>query len=237
LLSRVELDESVKDDIRAYGGTYLYYITLRTVPSPATGDGGLNSLGVHFSFQVTPVDGRYTYPLGTGKVWGNPISLTRVYVINGRGLQVDLNYPEYGERLSSEDVSWRLSGYIGDINSSAWNIIESSDPNQLLSRITYLKANPDTDIVVSVSKKNDILSLFGMYFELYWRFTASAVLPILLFVGPLILWSFYFQRFLGDLVDWSSRLKKHVHILIYFILNSITSSFISLFFFWWYQLI
>jgi hypothetical protein len=233
LLSKADVPTNVKNRIRVFGGTYLYFITLKTIPvARADGYGrNLNSLGVHFSFQTEPKDGVYTYPLSTGNTWHNPIPLTRVYVRNPRDVSVKLEYPKIGTKAEGwdyHDVFW-MNRYpsLDEKIPPRWDMDTADDPNFRVNRITYLYSNPDEDIWIKIDGKFGFIAFMEKFWVVISRFIFSIILPLLLLTLPLLFWFLYFRIFIVKLVQYPSRLGMYLNALLYFIINSVIQTSLS----------
>jgi len=230
LLSKSGLTEDAKAKIRDYKGTYLYFISLKTIPSTVDQRGyerdeGLNSLGMHFSYKTELRDGVYTYPLGTGKTWANPIKLTRVYVRNPRDLTVNIDYPKMGEKADRWDY---YSAYdIARMGGAKWDFEAGDDTDYTVSRISYLSANPDKDVKITISERFAPIALL----EKTWAFASrplySIILPLMLMILPLLLWSFFFKKTMTKVVEYPSKFRLYLNALLYFIINSIIQTSLS----------
>lgn len=234
LLSKADVSKEVKDKIRDFRGTYLYFITLKTIPAKKTEKyrSALNSLGVHFSFQVEPKDGVYTYPLSTGKTWYNPIPLTRVYIRNSRDVSINLEYPKIGIKVDQ----WRYYDFEFDNLYLAreypqqyqkWGIHTADDPNFIVNRITYLYSNPDQDVKIKITARSSSAAFFEKSWAAISRLLSSIIIPLSLLVLPLLFWFLFFKIFISKLVQYPSKLKMYLNALLYFVISSIIQTSLS----------
>jgi len=233
LLSKSELSDDAKQKIRDYKGTYIYFITLKTIPKTKpsvnaeensryeyNNRGGLNLLGMHFSFRTTAKDGTYTYPLSTGKTWHNPIKLTRVYIKNNRQTSLGIEYPKIGDKAESYDY-YRLTStyYYNDEKETKWDYASAEDAGSLVSRITYLNSNPDQDIKVKIAGSDGLSAFIGTLTALSRPFL-TIVAPLLLLILPFVLWVAFFNRIMKKAVKYPTKWKMGKQTLMYYILNS-----------------
>jgi hypothetical protein len=233
LLLNTQLANEAKQKIRDYKGTYIYHITLKTIPktTPVTGvddsgygyndynRGGLNSLGMHFSFKTAPKNGLYTYPLSTGKTWNNPIKLTRVYVKNSRQTSLDITYPKIGDKAGYYDYYQLTSSSYDEDRSTKWDYASAEDSGSIVSRISYLTSNPDQDIMIKISGNDGASALIGSLIALSRPLLTIAV-PLLLVILPFVLWLAFFNRLTKRIVSYQTKYKMTKHAILYFVLNS-----------------
>jgi hypothetical protein len=221
LLSNAPLSDEAKQKIRDYKGTYLYFITLKTVPNKAVDpinpyrEEALNSLGIHFSFTTRANDNVYTYPLGTGKTWHNAIKLTRVYVRNPRSYSVGVTYPILGEKTDS----WDYYSLVYYSNETKYEIKTADDANHIVNRITYYNSNPGEDVNVLISESGPLSTLEGLWITVS-RSLYGIVFPVIIFFLPLFFWLVFFPKFIAKAVNYPTKRKMHLSSFFYFIVNA-----------------
>jgi len=225
LLSMSNISEEAKQRVRDYGASYLYLITLKTVPNPEVDSTGykdvrMNSLGMHFSFVTNAKQDVYAYPLGTGKKWYNTIKLTRVYVRNTRAYSVDIAYPILGQKASWHDY------YDLDLYETRYDVSAAEDEGHMITRITYLNSNPGDDVVVSIRDAGIVGYLEGVWVSI-WRPFYGIVVPIALFLMPLFFWLIFYKRFLGKAALYPSKMRMYLSGVFYFAINSFVQTSLS----------
>lgn len=230
LIARAGLPRETTDKMRRYVGRTLAVITIQTVPAPANRQ-GLNALGLHFSFttafeQVGDAF-QYAYPLGTGDIWGQPIPLTRVYVVAPGGVSVDVEYPAVGRAVGEEDTSWALlhEGIHNRLDDPMHSIADADDGQQRVWRITYLASNPSEDVVVTArsAPPNTLLVARRALarFLADWSWIGFLVLAVLVWV---VLWHVVVGRLLErgySLLSWRCWADAVGWWVVYVILNGI----------------
>lgn len=134
-------------------------IKTNTALEPGTGIPGL-----HLSWlaEITYDNGAgsFSYPLGTGSAWANPIEETRVYIVAPENVSFDAAYPELGEDLSGFEWDlndrgvWKINVYREQpafaVESASGYTGEDPQMYKIL-RVTYLDSNSAEDIVITVS--------------------------------------------------------------------------------------
>ncbi len=210
LISTTGLDPSVTDTLERLKGQQIAVIKLRTTPAspqppstsgtPPTGEPGL-----HLSWQSATNPGKdgptYTYPLGTGAAWANPITMTRVYVVALPNMHFEISYPKLGVNRSGMVVG-AGGQYVprivsaGDTAAYAVDTATNELMNQRYSypaaawrvnvwRATYANSNSDRDITITVKKGASMSTLgqrlrnAGPFNALWFGMIAAAVLWVL----------------------------------------------------------
>jgi hypothetical protein len=163
LIETTGLDPKVRETLAALQGQQIAVVRLQTQPigaeeEPSYLTGLTGQPGIHLSWRSTLVShsagATYSYPLGTGRAWANPIELTRVYVVSPPELDFRVEYPRLGADLSG---IWE-TGYSGLIQQAHWRIDDAKDPAFAVDeaygdfghiwRATYIKSNSGQDLAI-----------------------------------------------------------------------------------------
>jgi len=158
LLKRTEVSqEQIERLKRQLVGRYLYLLTVKTVPlqtksqssSPRSQMGTAvvserERLGVVFHVRLQASRNSealtFTYPLGTGETWSNPISLTEIFVVAPSKGSLQLRFPQVNSSAgvtipAPHRRNWQRT-FIGQ------------DEFGHIARLSYANANPSEDVVV-----------------------------------------------------------------------------------------
>lgn len=165
LIETTGLDPKVKETLAALQGQQIAVVRLQTQPIGAEQEPSyLTELtgqpGIHLSWRSTLVPhsagATYTYPLGTGRAWANPIELTRVYVISPPELDFRVEYPRLGADLSGmwetrygeliQQARWKID----DAKNPAFAVDEAYGDFGHIWRAIYIKSNSGQDLVVTL---------------------------------------------------------------------------------------
>jgi hypothetical protein len=98
---------------------------------------------LHLSWSTALTAGKsgssiYTYPLGTGAAWSQPIPLTRVYITAPANFNLAVDYPKLGANLS---------GYTRNLSSYEPRILEAGDkPAYAVEQAYDAELNPYIDV-------------------------------------------------------------------------------------------
>lgn len=213
VLEKSGLPESVQATMMKFTGKYLYFITMKTIPSAGEGR-GLNNMGVDFSFQaqMTPKEGQYeySYPLSTGAAWGNPIRLTRVYIKAPETVQLFVEYPHLNHNLNEMEMARMLLE--GEIY-PAFGMSSVNSPTTQVKRLTYTDSNPSEDILVKVNYNPDIGTLLFVISETALMSLSEFSLPIFALAVAGI-WVLFFR------LDSKSSVKNGVVCLISYLFGA-----------------
>jgi hypothetical protein len=216
LIKTTGLDPSVQETLRKLQGQQIAVISLQTQPPPATTDYSTRAQGqpgIHLTWTTSLIPQSsqliYTYPLGTGRAWANPIELTRVYVVASPGMDFTVNYPEYGENQSG--MAGNLYHYIARISSTnkpAYAIDDAVGDFGHVWRVTYIKSNATEDIVITqmprltresraALKRTSIEQVLQ---PITWITNMLAALA-----GWIIAWRFVMNRQLASNYQWKDK--------------------------------
>jgi hypothetical protein len=160
LIETTGLDPKVKETLLALQGQQIAVIKLQTQPVSAE-EGSTDRWestgqpGIHLGWRSTLVPhsagATYSYPLGTGQAWANPIELTRVYMISPPELDFTVDYPQLGDDLSglAETRADEILRAIDDTGRPAFAVDEAYGDWGHIWRATYVMSNSAQDVVVT----------------------------------------------------------------------------------------
>lgn len=160
LIETTGLDPKVKETLLALQGQQIAVIKLQTQAVSAEGESGdrwgsTDPPGIHLGWRSTLVPhsagATYSYPLGTGQAWANPIELTRVYVVSPPELDFTVDYPQLGDDLSglAETRASEILRAIDDAGRPAFAVDEACGDFGHIWRATYVLSNSAQDVVVT----------------------------------------------------------------------------------------
>jgi len=166
LIQASGLDPSVRDTLARLRGQQIAVITLQTQPSSANLDSPrapTGQPGLHLSWKSrlaetgpagSPGAGgaTYSYPLGTGSAWAQPIELTRVYVTAPPGADFEAKYPRLGADASGyTDGGWsaRSQPRIQLVDGPAFAVDEAVGDYGRVWRVTYRQSNAAEDVIIT----------------------------------------------------------------------------------------
>ena len=160
LIETTGLDPKVQETLAALQGQQIAVLKLQTQPVNADGESedrgeSTDQPGIHLAWRSTLVPhsagSTYTYPLGTGQAWANPIELTRVYVLCPPELDFAVDYPQLGDDLSSLTVTKaeELLHAIDDTGRPAFAVDEAYGDFGHIWRAIYVMSNSAQDVVVT----------------------------------------------------------------------------------------
>ena len=156
LVETAGLHPSVTETLERLRGQQIAVIELQTQPkgSAGSGSGYSGEPGIHLTWKTDFVsqseESIYSYPLGTGETWVNPIELTQVYIVAPPGVDFEVDYPQLGEELSG--LSGLIFGYdwkIEDTDNQAYAVDEAFGDFGRIWRVTYVDSNPSQDIAIT----------------------------------------------------------------------------------------
>ena len=157
LLRKTEVSQEQLERLkRQLVGRYLYLVTVKTVPlqiksqSPSARSQRQiaavpesERLGVAFHVRLKASRNSealtFTYPLGTGETWGNPISLTEIFVVAPSKGSLQLRFPQ----IDSPGGMSNPAPY----RSNRQRTFLGRDEFGHIARISYTNANPSEDVV------------------------------------------------------------------------------------------
>jgi hypothetical protein len=160
LIETTGLDPKVKETLAALEGQQIAVIKLQTQPVSTEGESedrwkSTDEPGIHLGWRSTLVPhsagATYSYPLGTGQAWANPIELTRVYVVSPPELGFTVEYPQLGDDLSGlgETRADEMLRAIEDTGRPAFAVEEAYGDFGHIWRATYVMSNSAQDVVVT----------------------------------------------------------------------------------------
>jgi hypothetical protein len=217
LIETTGLDPAVRETLENYRGQQIAVINFLTqLPSIDESDGSRRDTGqpgIHLSWKsnlVSTSQGTtYTYPLGTGSAWANPIELTRVYVVAPPDIDFRLLYPELGEDLSgykdyfyggygprileAEDLSFAVENAVGEFG-RIW-------------RATYMFSNASENILITrlpELSSETLASLQLRAVQMRWLNYTWMVSLIVGLAVWLVVWRYTMPNFLGVKYQWQS---------------------------------
>lgn len=213
LINTTGLDVSVKDTLSRLRGQKIAVITLQT--RPQLGSSGTSSYhpsgqpGIHLSWTTNLVRdsglATYSYPLGTGSAWSQPIDLTRVYVVAPLGLPFTVDYPRLGTDRSGYSFAFFFGQdrplILGYYDTKAYAVDEASGSFGHIWRATYSQSNSNEDIVIKTWSKGPMISAA----ELVGGLNGPESLLIGLIVAALLwvaAWRYVIPRVTGYRYSW-----------------------------------
>lgn len=160
------LDPSVRDTLARVRGQQIAVVTLQTQPMSAGSDSPrypTGQPGLHLSWKSRLVEqaaagsansrqATYSYPLGTGSAWAQPIELTRVYVTAPPGADFAVEYPRLGEEASGyTGGGWssRSQPRIQLATGPAFAVDEALGDYGRVWRVTYRQSNAAEDVTIT----------------------------------------------------------------------------------------
>jgi len=136
---------------------------------------GFSSKGIRYHFTHRIAGGCYTYPLGTGAAWPQPIPITEVYLTCPDNLVMEVKSPIEGKQIDRRVLytcAEGLRNYFGDSReeqrkdfqhkeemkkflASPWTsfLFDPSKRHPFAWHIAYLQSNPSEDISVRLVKR------------------------------------------------------------------------------------
>jgi len=179
LIAQSGLPEKYRKPLLKYNTPY--FAVMRLIGLPHTDDKvhHFHEKGVRYHFTHQLANGRYSYPLGTGAAWPQPIPITEVYLTCPNRFTMQVSAPIEGEQLGWSRFSAQTHGvfkYLTDSSETRKEEFSDSfgtpeDIKELLTpktasifgldvqrapawHIAYLQSNPDQDITVQLSKQS-----------------------------------------------------------------------------------
>ncbi len=160
LIETTGLDPKVKETLAALEGQQIAVIKLQSQPVSTEGESedrgkSTDQPGIHLGWRSTLVPhsagATYSYPLGTGQAWANPIELTRVYVVSPPELDFTVEYPQLGDDLSGlvETRADEMLRAVDDTGRPAFAVDEAYGDFGQFWRATYVMSNSAQDLVVT----------------------------------------------------------------------------------------
>jgi len=150
--------------------------------------------GVHYHFRH-PMSGAeeytYTYPLGTGGGWANPIKLTDIYITCAPGWSVDVKAPTYGQQTSYTDLLWGLQDTEKPTKLSTGSLMDDPPPSPGAWHRAYVMANPSEDITVHFARRR-----FSLQRAVEWLMADSNGMLIIPLLNMLLAWAYAIGVFL-----------------------------------------
>lgn len=127
------------------------------------GQADTQGLHFHFTHHATGEAYTYTYPLGTGGAWSNPIVLTEVYVSCPSGYYLTPTAPTIGENVPYRSLQSRLHNLV--TNEFEKQLLEPDSLQPATASVTppvryptawhraYYMSNPTDDIIVKFARQ------------------------------------------------------------------------------------
>ncbi|HEY3378799.1 MAG TPA: hypothetical protein VGL77_15030, partial [Armatimonadota bacterium] len=134
-----------------------YYAIMRLHGQKPGKAGATQGLHFHFTHRAKGDDYTYTYPLGTGGAWANPILLTEIYVTCPEGYYLSPTAPTLGQTVSYYEMERRIDD-LGDTKATpAVPMLTASvtPPVRYLNawHRAYTSSNPTEDITIHIAKR------------------------------------------------------------------------------------
>lgn len=217
LIETTGLDPVVRETLENYRGQQIAVVNFLTqLPFEGESDGSRKDTGqpgIHLSWKSslvsTPQGATYTYPLGTGSAWANPIELTRVYVVAPPGIDFSLQYPELGEDLSGYK-DYFYGGYgprVLEADDRSFAVENAVGEHGRIWRATYMFSNATENILITrlselSTKTLGLLQLRAL--QIRWlNYTWMISLVVGLAVW-LVVWRYGMPKYLGVDYRWQS---------------------------------
>ena len=209
LIAVTGLDPSVQSTLERFKGQQIAVIKLQTKPTPTGGVDTRNTgqYGLHLSWtsEMSLNEGvsTYTYPLGTGSAWSQPIEFTRVYVVAPPEINFQVQYPKLGDNYSGHVFSlYGLNGSMPRILSQnrlpAYAVDQATNTSYNVWRVIYEQSNSSEDIVITASRANSIGGWIQHGFP--WRIPNfdTFLISIIAALGSwMVVWRFTIPRLVG----------------------------------------
>ena len=217
LVRKAGLPEKYAKQLLRYNTEYfaVMHLTGMKLPEPKENT-PIYLHGVHYHFRHpmhSPDQYTYTYPLGTGGGWPQPILLTDIFVLAPKGYAVNVHAPKYGtkswyhllmglehtsifhELLESPDVAAEnIKYYSKDPDSMFSPKTASLTPDHWNAPVwhrAYWCTNPTEDIIITLEKRKD--------------FAAYRAIDVL--ANPI---TFTLLALLGFVFAWWVAINKHL---------------------------
>jgi len=167
-----------------------YYAIMRLHASPKAKEGQTDQ-GLHFHFfhQAQREEYTYTYPLGTGGAWANPILFTEVYAYCSPEYYLTATAPTLGDTLSYSAMHARIVDLTFDTpDADSWKTATASVTPPVRYPTAwhraYSQSNPTGDITLRFARR-PFNPLFT--FASAWRDSDWMAIPFILlgFIGSL----------------------------------------------------
>ncbi len=213
LINTTGLDPSVKETLSRLRGQRIAIVTLQTQPPLSGGEGSgtpFGQPGIHLSWttSLTPqsATAAYSYPLGTGSSWAQPIEMTRVYVVAPPGIDFTMQYPELGAEHSgfTRELFGRPRPNIIYLRIPAYAIDEANGSFGRIWRATYAKSNSADDIVITVGASGGFLTALRRVL-VGWGTVPNLIIGLLLALAMWVTtWRYIMPRMAGAEYSWRS---------------------------------
>ena len=199
LVATTGLDPSVTDSLERFRGQRIAVVNLQTRAAASGGTARGGEPGLHLgwttSLAISGDAATYTYPLGTGSAWANPIKITRVYVTAPPGLEFSVTYPKLGADRSGYTME-RAPRIASNLSSPGYAVDEARGNYGTIWRIAYAQSNAVENLTISVGKKGTISGARGGPSALPSGLTF--LLGLVVSVGIWVLaWKFVMPRLMG----------------------------------------
>jgi hypothetical protein len=244
LIQTTGLDPVVRDTLARFQGQQIAVVKLRTQPAPE-GTGGTTYApagqpGLHLAWTSRLVPGpdglAYSYPLGTGSAWAQPIEQTRIYVVAPPGVDFRIEYPRLGADLSGYSAGgWfgRSAPRIQGAGGAAFAVEDAIGVWGRVWRVTYMQSNSTADVsIVHLSSPSPqtlrALARAGRQSTIQLiTWPLSFVVAALLWV---VVWRLVMARLLGvrrRWLDWRGHLEALAWSFLYPFTNGIVFAAVS----------
>jgi hypothetical protein len=151
LLAQAGLPVKYADALKRYNTPYFAIMRLTGAAGSAVDKFSIHPRGVHYHFtHATPgADYIYTYPLGTGAAWPNPILLTEVYATSDKGSELHATAPTIGELTPYKKLASRVMMHSSkDVGPLTATLATHLPRCPTAWHIAYLNSNPNEDITL-----------------------------------------------------------------------------------------
>ena len=229
LVKTTGLDPGVQEALSRLRGQRIAVVTLKP-QTPSKGEERPSQLtgepGIHLRWTTALASSStYSYPLGTGSAWAQPIGITRVYIVAPLGVDFKVRYPELGNNLSgfSRRMPKIMHYYQGDDRRviydyypQAYAVDEARSDFGRVWRAIYTQSNSTEDIVITVRSGGIGNVVKGIL--LRWGILIGLVVGLLMLLA---VWRYSMPRLLGMKYSWrNSKLWRRS--LLYPAMNALT---------------
>lgn len=177
LLRQAGLPAKYAEPLKKYHTPYFAVMRLTGLPKQNTEKAQFSGRGVRYHFTHHLTDSHYTYPLGTGAAWPQPIPITEIYITCPERLALDVKAPIEGKLISPSEMERQVykEARLREMTPEEGREYLKSDPEleqqlkepspktaSLLGagtgrpfawHIAYTHSNPDEDISVAISTR------------------------------------------------------------------------------------
>ena len=244
LIRTTGLDPVVRDTLARFQGQQIAVVKLRTQPAPqgtgGTGYAPSGQPGLHLSWASRLAAGpdglAYSYPLGTGSAWAQPIEQTRIYVVAPPGVDFRVQSPRLGTDLSGYSAGgWfgRSAPRIHGADGPAFAVEDAVGVWGRVWRVTYMHSNSTEDLTITRLSGLSQETQQALVRPGRQRTVQLITWPLGIVVAALlwaVLWRVVLARMLGvryTWLDWRGHLAALGWALLYPVTNGVVFAAVS----------